>query len=142
MANFNREADPSCIFCLKNNNRPAPMETFSHIFYDCPEVGKVISLFLSKYLNIELTRDEFFNGNTEGTTRDRIAVNLILDLLRYSVWQTRLLKNRLSFLTIEYETINLLDSITGSSNKLKYTIMQCPFINVDGHRPRQFGRGP
>ena len=34
--------DPSCTFCVLNNTLPPPLETFQHIFFDCPHVQKIL----------------------------------------------------------------------------------------------------
>jgi hypothetical protein len=140
VAHFNREVDPSCNFCVKKQPLPAPLETFTHIFYECPEVEKVFTRFSDKYFVEQISRDNYFNGDFEGTKRDLAAINLLLDAFRYTVWQCKLQKNNLSFYTIENETINLLETITQCSNKIKYSINQCNLINVDGDRQRQHGR--
>jgi len=134
VAHFNQNSDPACVFCVKTHNFPAPLETFAHLFFDCPETEKVLKNFFRKYFNGEITREKFFNGNFDGTKRDCFAINLILDTLRFSIWQCKLLKNRIAFYTIEVETISLLENITSSSEKIKQSIMQCQFINVDGER--------
>jgi len=141
VVHFSREVDPACVFCAKSQPLPAPLETFPHIFYDCPEVFKVITCFFEKYFNIPIPREHYFNGNFEGTNRDIAALNLILDSLRFSIWQAKLLKNKLSFYTIELETVNLLELVSSCSNKIKQSINQCTFINVDGDR-RQRERPP
>ena len=138
---FNINSDPACVFCIKAYNLPAPMETFSHLFYDCPETEKVLSNFFIKYFNGDITRDNYFSGNFDSSKRDNFAINLILDSLRFAIWQCKLLKNRISFFTIETETISLLENITATSEKIKQSIMQCQFINVDGER-RQRERAP
>jgi len=134
---FNRDSDPSCIFCTRSNLLPPPIETFAHIFFDCPEVAKIITTFSNKYFNEEIGRNKYFNGYVVGSKLDKMAVNVVLDILRYSIWQSKLLKNKISYYTIELETINLLETITASSNKIKNAINQCSFINTDGNRQQR-----
>jgi len=138
---FNREADPSCVFCTKSFTLPSPIETFSHVFYDCPHVNKIISQFFEKIFNEGVDRSEYFTGNFGGTKRDLFAINLVLDVLRYTIWQCKLLKNKISYYTIELETLDLLETVSRCSNKIKFSINQCGFINTDGDR-RQRNRPP
>ena len=134
---FNRDSDPSCIFCIRSNLLPPPMETFSHIFFDCPEVAKIVTNFSNKYFNAEVGRNEYFNGSFEGSKLDKMAINLVLDILRYSIWQYKLLKNKISYFTIELETLQLLGIVTACSSKMKNAINQCTFINTDGNRQQR-----
>jgi hypothetical protein len=36
VSHFNPLADVACVFCTKNHIFPAPLESFSHVFFDCP----------------------------------------------------------------------------------------------------------
>ena len=141
VAHFNNNSDPSCSFCRKANLLPPPIESFGHVFFDCPEAGAVIQKFIGKFFIEEVPRDSYFNGNFAGEKRDLVAINLILDALRFAIWECRLAKNRISYYTIEIETINLLQYISTASNKISQSINQCNFINVDGKR-RQPERPP
>jgi hypothetical protein len=87
-----------------------------------------------KYFNFEISRQVFFAGNTENVVNLPNEVYLILDILRYTIWQIKLQKQRPSFSSIEFETLRTLDIICGISNKLKQQIIHSQFINVDGVR--------
>ncbi len=142
MAHFNRDPDPSCSFCSLEKLFPAPLESFSHLFFDCKFVNNVVRTFCEKYFTIEVTRSNFFAGNTEIRGSDSMIFNLVLDALRYSIWETKLLKRKISFNTIELETTRLLEHITKSSAKINQQINMCNFINVDGNRRPQLGPPP
>jgi hypothetical protein len=77
-----------------------------------------------------------------GTKRDRFAVNLVLDVLRYTIWQCKLMKNRISYHTIELETLDILETVGRCSNKIKFSINQCGFINTDGDRRQRLQHPP
>ena len=83
VAHFNREVDPSCNFCVKNQPLPAPLETFTHIFHDCPEVEKVFTRFSDKYFVEQISRENYFNGDFVGTKRDLAVTNLLLDAMLF-----------------------------------------------------------
>jgi len=134
VAHFNRDINPACTFCTKARIFPAPLESFSHVFLDCTLIGNIVDAFCVKYFNFEITRQVFFAGNTENVVNMPNEVYLILDILRYTIWQIKLQKQRPSFSSIEFETLRTLDIICGISNKLKQQIIHSQFINVDGVR--------
>jgi len=132
LAHFNRNSDIQCHFCVKNNNLPAQIESFSHIFFDCPFVARVIAKFSEKYFNFEMTRAKFFHGIVSEMEKENRVISLVLDVLRYSIWQNRLNKQNLSFYTVEIEVTDILDQITTISNKINHAINSCTYISVDG----------
>jgi len=136
LAHFNQNSEIQCHFCVRNKNLPAPIESFSHVFFDCPFVLKIVTKFSEKYFNFELSRNNFFHGNVSEAERDNKAVSLVLDVLRYSIWQTRLNKQNLSFYTVEIEVIDILEQITKTSNKTKIIFNSCNYISVDGRAER------
>jgi hypothetical protein len=144
---FNPAAEVSCVFCVKSLNLPAPIETFSHIFYDCPNVFNIVNMFTSKFLNIVIDRNNFFNGFYTEDYEKNYGVTIILNCLRYCIWQARLLKTNISYYTIENETSLLLQTITDSNLKIKHSILFNDLINIGGHadqhqeqQPRQDGQ--
>jgi len=132
LVHFNRNADVQCFFCVRNNNLPAPIESFSHIFFDCPFVMKIITRFSDTYFNFEVTRNNFFHGTISENERENKAISVLLDVLRYSIWQFRLNKQNLSFFTVEQEVVDIIEQITLTSNKINQLINNCTFISVDG----------
>ena len=136
LVHFNRNAEVQCFFCVKNKNLPAPIESFSHIFYDCPFVLKVITNFSEKYLNFELTRNNYFHGTVSEFERENKVIALVLDVLRYSIWQIRLNKQNISFFTLELEVMDILEQITLTSIKTQQAIYACHYISVDGRAGR------
>ena len=71
-----------------------------------------------------------------------MATSLIFDILRYTIWQKKLLKVNLSYATLENETSSLLDQICVSSIKIKNLTINNPFLDIDGeanggHRRQQ-----
>jgi len=131
---FNRNIDPTCTFCSKAKNFPSPLESFPHVFYDCPIVNPILEMFFTKYLNVEVSRQFFFSGGGVQNGLVPKEVYLIFDLLRYTIWQCKLQKHSPSFFTVEFETLRLLDTICGISNKIKYSIINSQFIDIDGGR--------
>jgi len=136
VAHFNQDTDPACLFCKINLNLPAPVESFAHLFFDCPHVYNVIEKFYAKYLNFEINRANYFSGAHTELTIENQSINLVLNVLRFNIWETKLLRKNISFPTLENETINMLQYITDSSQKLKTRILMSAFINVDGEGGR------
>ena len=137
--------DPSCTFCNLNNNLPAPIESFNHIFYYCPSVQKIIRKFCVKFILSELTAEKFFGGSFDINEKINLPIMLVLDVLRYSIWELKLQKSKLSYHTVELETLYTLETIMSCSNKIKNTILSCPLISADGtggDGRRQEDQGP
>jgi len=138
---FVRDAEPSCIFCVKNLLLPAPIETFTHVFFDCPIVNKIVGQFFNKYITVPLDRTKFFTGEFSDKERENNGISIVLDCFRYTIWQMRLLKNRLSFFTVELEINELLGTLTSTNKKLKYLVTQNVLYCPDGTAERERGPG-
>jgi hypothetical protein len=55
---FNHLVAEGCTFCSVNKLLPVPRETFSHLFFDCPESSATLVQFEQKYLNnLELNNE-------------------------------------------------------------------------------------
>ena len=74
----------------------------------------------------------FFNGNFSQDPKQNQAINLLLDCLRYCIWEGKLTKSKLSFYTIANETWYLCDTICRASQKLNFLLTNCTLINADG----------
>ena len=134
--------DPSCIFCSTNKNLPAPIESFSHIFYDCPSVSKIIEKFCENFFEPEINRQNYFENSFIPDLKKNFAIVTVINILRYSIWQLKLQKSPLSYYTVEVETISLLETITECNKKIKNAIINCEYIYLEGdgqqrrqHRP-------
>jgi hypothetical protein len=135
LIHFNNDTDVSCIFCKKNMCLPSPLESPSHIFYDCPFVFKIVDKFVRKYFNFEMNREEYFAGEflvCNNDSSNNTSITIILDSLRYSIWELRLQKSNISYYSIEGEVLSLMEKITLSNIKIKNTILNNNFINADG----------
>ena len=136
----NPNIDPSCFFCSINRVLPAPIETTQHVFYDCIIVKKIIDKFVSKYITIEITKEKYFSGCHSDNEKTNQSITLILDLLRYTIWQTKLSKKNISFYSIEDEITEILCGIISSNKKLKNNLLNCPFIISEGGDGAQQGQ--
>ena len=126
---FNPEIDPSCTFCNLKNLLPAPLETFEHIFYNCPAVQKIISEFFSKYLNIPLVSSSiFFSGIITEYECKNAAFQLCMDTLRYTIWLYKLEKKSLSGPQVLNEVNRKFEYIFKMSHKTKINFSKCNFF--------------
>ena len=135
VAHINRDSDPSCVFC-RYGTLPAPLETFTHIFYDCPKTSVILSKFINKYFTTVPTKSQFFSGELSNNENDNWTATIILDCLRYSIWQAKLLKVNISFYSIENETLQLVDQIASSNKNFKYFLLNTHLL-----RSNTGGRG-
>jgi hypothetical protein len=94
VSHFNREINAGCTFCNISGPRPIPVESFSHIFYDCPVVNGLILELEKKYLvGNTMTKENYFISNFAENEKDNIACNILLDGFKYLIWQKNLKKS-------------------------------------------------
>ena len=108
---------------------PAPLETFRHVFYDCPAVNKVIKEFFVKYFNIPIVSCEiFFSGAlTEHESKNKVF-QLCMDILRYNIWLYKLEKKIPSAHLIVKEVNRTFECIFKISNKTLTQFRKCLFL--------------
>ena len=94
VSKFNRETKPECTFCPINGPFPVPREDFSHIFFNCPSMKKIVIDFFEEYMTINVTTCSIFCG---GNIAEKEEINrpfqLIMDILRYHIWTSKLEKS-------------------------------------------------
>ena len=129
---INPDGDVSCNFCKINLQLPAPIETPLHIFFHCPSVNRVIAQFFTKFFTVEITPSIYFSGTLDTNENNNTAIALIFDVIRYTIWQIRLLKKNISYFTFEHEVSELLNTITRANKKIEITLTNCHFVNLDG----------
>ena len=135
VVHFNPTAEIWCVFCYNKPSLPAPIESFSHVFFDCPEVNKLLQNIYDKYLLLDLNRNNYFTGEFCERKDDNHALTSFLTILRYCIWQFRLQKRSLNFTAFDYEFTYTLDAILISNKKLAGKINNCNFIDYyrNGH---------
>jgi hypothetical protein len=141
-AHFNREIDASCTFCTLRNNLPAPKETLSHIFFNCPTTNDVLVKFYATYLHgITLEQNTFFLSNVSEFESENRPLNIVLDLVRYVIWQHKLTKKVPNFNFLEMELQYILGTTIGASKSFERSLIHCKFFQrdrreIDGERGR------
>ncbi len=77
-----------CTFCSITKDLPVPKETIQHIFFPCPTTQKMIFSFCGKFnRNINLNKNIFFLANDSEMEAKNNPLYLVMDLLRYVIWQ-------------------------------------------------------
>jgi hypothetical protein len=74
----------------------------------------------------------YFTGNFDEHEYNNLAPVLVLDILRYNIWQLKLLKSNLSYYTLESETTSMIEQIIGSRYKIKSQLINSSYLQVDG----------
>jgi hypothetical protein len=142
IAHFNREIDAGCTFCVLRKNLPAPKETLSHIFFNCPTTSDVLVKFYAKYLRgITLEQNTFFLSNASEYESENRPLSLVLDIVRYVIWQHKLNKKVPNFNVFEMELQYILETVTGASKSFGRALTECKFFQrdrqeIDGERGR------
>ena len=85
---FNADTDPSCTFCQLENIHPAPLETFSHIFHNCVVINeKIAAICRDLLLENNVNKKNFFSGQLCENERYNSAFALVMNCLRYCIWE-------------------------------------------------------
>jgi hypothetical protein len=141
VAHFNNEIDAGCTFCKMTGPFPVPSESFVHMFFDCPSVYKIIQAFQNKYfLNQTISKEKYFLSNFSDVEKDNLPMNILLDLLRYLIWQDKLGKKLPNATTLLVNLESLLAITLGTSRKLEEQFFGCLFFQ-NGRNPDGDGNG-
>ena len=143
VSHFNPTADVACNFCTEAKLLPPPIETFSHIFYDCPIVNKILQRIFSVFFTVPIDREQYFNGNFNILESINQSTTIFLSCIRYNVWQIRLLKAKISYATIEHESLDLIYMLMSCNSKIKNMMLSNTILNIGRHGDGQRnGDGP
>jgi hypothetical protein len=144
VCHFNAEISGECTFCNITGPKPVPLETFVHIFFECPTVSRCIDDLLRKYMpNLILAKENFFMCNLSIFEEQNTAANIYFDIIRYLIWESKLEKKLPLSHLIESNLLYIIRIIVGSNNKVEDHFTNCPFFQNDGgqavqavlHRP-------
>ena len=106
VSKFNYEISPECTFCSINGPHPASREDFVHLFFHCPTTKKIIQEFFHKYMTIQVPEcEEFFGANLGDNEENNNCFQLVMDILRFYLWQAKLEK-KLPSKTNVFENVN------------------------------------
>ena len=133
VSKFNHNIDPSCTFCSLNNHRPAPKESFSHLFYYCETKQKILMEFFTRFFVIETPNCEtFFCGKLSKKETENRSFQLAMDVLRYHIWSSKLENKTPVISTIFTEINDALCTIYTMSPKARNYAVACNFFGHGG----------
>jgi hypothetical protein len=93
IAHFAPDHDPSCQRCHFGKLRPAPRETISHVFWDCPKISDILTdlnLIISNgVLSYEELKITIFLGCSNPVTFNIETTNIICFIVMYFIFSTR-----------------------------------------------------
>jgi len=93
IAHFVQDHDPTCQWFLFGNLRPAPRETISHIFWNCPKISDILNdlnLIISNgVLSHEELKITIFLGCSNPLSFNIETTNIICFIVMYYIFSTR-----------------------------------------------------
>ena len=93
IAHFVQNHDPTCQQCEIGNLKPAPRETISHIFRDCPKISKILhdlNIIISNgTLSHEELKSVIFLGCNNPLIFNIENTNIICFVVMYYIFSTR-----------------------------------------------------
>jgi hypothetical protein len=104
IGHFVAQVDEGCTFCSLRSLNPVPRETFSHLFFECPETDRTLKGFENKFFpslnlgNIVARKMFWFFGTIPENLecRDSIFFRLSVITVQYYVWECKLQKRNQS----------------------------------------------
>ncbi len=93
VAHFNNTVSAECTFYSIAGPHPAPAESLSHIFYNCPVTTNLLRRVFSLYYDgVDISMEKFFLGNVSEHEKENIVATIFFDVVRYLLWESKLLK--------------------------------------------------
>ncbi len=112
-----------------------PSETFSHLFFFCPTVNALLTALANRFLqNTVITAQHYFLSNVSLNEQDNNLHALFFDLVRYLIWQAKLVKKIPTISRLLAELEYHLSIILGTNKKLLEQINNCDLFQNGGRR--------
>ena len=93
IAHFAQDHHPTCQRCELGNLMPAPRETISHIFWDCPKISEILSdlniIISNGTLSNEELKSVIFLGCKNPITLSVENTNIVCLIAMYYIFSTR-----------------------------------------------------
>jgi len=87
---INPDINPGCTFCRKAKNLPEPLETFLHVFWQCPVIEKINERFFASFFSVNISRAVFFFGESGISGTATTILNVVFGVYRYCLWKKKL----------------------------------------------------
>ena len=127
VAHFVGNHDPGCTFCTFGGLRPVPLETFSHLFYDCVYTSRTLDgikniLFPDLQFANDTQKKNFWFCGVVPTIGDNSNLFILIAVLciLYLVWETKLKKNTLAVGKICNEFFYIITRMLKCNSRLEY----------------------
>ena len=93
IAHFVQNHEPTCQRCELGNLRPAPRETISHVFWDCPKISEILldlnTIISNGTLSHEELKSVIFLGCTNPLNFNMVNTNTICFIVMFYIFSTR-----------------------------------------------------
>jgi hypothetical protein len=124
---INQQREPTCTFCTKAKNFPAERDTFTHLFWHCPYINKLIIRFFDTYIDGEVDLNFYLTGcyNPANSNELSVSVLIIFNVLRYAIWIFKIQKKLPSWHRLNSEFLYIFDTILRVSKKFKTAVSRC-----------------
>ena len=130
---FNADTDPSCTFCQLSSIHPAPLETFSHLFYDCVVINDKIKTICRDFLlENNVNKEIYFSGQICENEKYNNAFALVMNCLRYCIWELKLEKRIPTLGMLKNEIFYCMKNICNCSKKYKLLVDDCQLFRQYG----------
>ena len=122
-----------CTFCTAAKKFLAPLETFSHIFFFCEVINPIVMKICNDLLvNNNISVTNFFSGEISEHNDYNMAFSLIMNCLRYCIWQFKLEKRIPSNNLVRTGLFYTVKNIRNSSAKSLLLIDGCQLFRQYG----------
>ena len=116
------EIDERCFWCTINNFNVPGRETFGHVYFECPTTSEVLEKFCTKYVDATYNETERRTLIFFGMDKDQKVDNIwqiVGLLLLYCIWEGKIRRRAISYLTIESNLFFFFDSIAENHKWVK-----------------------
>jgi hypothetical protein len=132
VAHFNQNVNRACTFCaalpdlvpVRAHNRPpvVPDESFSHLFFDCPIINRVLMTFNIEFLNnldVQNLKKFVFTGILPNMTIPNRFLMIIASSINYYTWQCKLQKKSPSIEGLKNDLFYGVENILRSNRQIR-----------------------
>jgi hypothetical protein len=137
VAHFNANVNASCTFCTLENRIPAPEETFTHLFFECPTTDNIHRSTGDRWLGGLVIGDEptrkrlwllgeYTTGAGENKTNE--FLKNIIGVSQWYIWECKLKKKQVSWSGCSVFVIENLGNMLRVSSRLRDSMFS---INLD-----------
>ena len=127
LAHFVQDHHPGCTFCLKSGKVPIPVESFTHLFFECEKTTFILNALSTQFfaeLNFQNENEKkrfWFCGVNPTTNKNDNSFILISVLcILFLIWETKLKKNIPSMGKLCNDFFYLMYKVLKSNTNIQY----------------------